>query len=129
MMPQRTLMPPPGKGINMQFDRGVCKTPEAIQIESQTDTWSRFYVVRNVCVKGSQRCGTQPRNGYDDEPIFNPLSVLSTWLDMYPTTCPENRAKHRREAIGLAFIVQHVDTFYPSTSATRLTACSRSTRT
>ena len=113
MPPQTALMPQPRDDANVQLDRGPCKSPEAIADE-RTDAWSRFYVVRDVCIKGRQRCGSQPRNGFErEEQAFNPLSVLEKWADIYELSCPGKPSDARREAKGLAFVVQHVDTFFP----------------
>ena len=108
--------PPPlhaDQDPNVKLDRGPCKSPTALADE-RTDAWSHFYVLRDVCVSGRTRCGTQPQNGFgDDDPVFNPLSVFERWLDFYERGCPEKPKDYRQEAFGLAFVVQHVDTFFP----------------
>ena len=108
------LTPPPLRpDPNINFDRGPCKSPAALADE-RTDAWSHFYVVRDVCVSGRTRCGTQPSNGFgDNDAVFNPLSVFERWLDFYERSCPELPKDARQEAFGLAFVVQHVDTFFP----------------
>ena len=115
--PEALTPPPPLHGpdpdLNVQFDRGPCKSPAALADE-RTDAWSHFYVLRDVCVSGRSRCGTQPSNGFGDEDtVFNPLSVFERWLDFYQRGCPEKPKDARNEAFGLAFVVQHVDTFFP----------------
>ena len=111
--PEALTPPPLHADPNINFDRGPCKSPAALADE-RTDAWSHFYVLRDVCVSGRTRCGTQPSNGFGDEDtVFNPLSVFERWLDFYQRSCPDKPKDARQEAFGLAFVVQHVDTFFP----------------